>query len=59
MPTYAFEKAREEATSGVRAVLGEPVEVIVTVPPQGVDADLAVPCFPLAAKLKKSPAFYD
>ena len=56
MPTYAFDTAREEAISGVRAVVGEPLEVIVTVPPQGVDADLAVPCFPLAAKLKKSPA---
>jgi arginyl-tRNA synthetase len=56
MPTYAFEVAREEAISGVRTVLGEPVDVVVTVPPQGVDADLAVPCFPLAAKLKKSPA---
>src|SRR3990170_258526 len=56
MPTYAFDTAREEATSGVRAVLGEPVDVIVTVPPPSVDADLAVPCFPLAARLKKPPA---
>jgi len=55
MPTYAFDTARGEAIAGVRAVLGEPVDVIVTVPPPGVDADLAVPCFPLAAKLKKSP----
>ena len=56
MPTYAFDTAREEATSGVRAVLGEPVDVIVTVPPPSVDADLAVPCFPLAARLRKPPA---
>ena len=55
MPTYAFDTARGEAIAGVRAVLGEPVDVIVTVPPPGVDADLAVPCFPLAAKLKKPP----
>ena len=56
MPTYAIDTARGEAIAGVRAVLGEPVDVIVTVPPPGVDADLAVPCFPLAAKLKKPPA---
>lgn len=36
-------------------MLGEAVEVAVTTPPPGVDADLAVPCFPLAAKLRKRP----
>jgi arginyl-tRNA synthetase len=56
MPNYAFEVARDEAVSGVRDVLGEPADVVVTVPPQGVGADLAIPCFPLAAKLKKPPA---
>ena len=56
MPTYALETAREEVVAGVRTVLGEPVDVGVTVPPPGVEADLAVPCFPLAARLKKPPA---
>jgi len=56
MPPYAFEVAREEAVSGVRAELGEALDVVVSVPPQGVDADVAVPCFPLAATLKKPPA---
>jgi arginyl-tRNA synthetase len=56
MPTYAFDTAREEAAAGIRAVLGEPVDVVVTVPPQGVAADLAVPCFPLAARFGKPPA---
>lgn len=56
MHTYAFDAARAEVTAAVRAVLGESVDVTVAVPPQGVEADLAVPCFPLAAGLKKSPA---
>ncbi|HEU4797886.1 MAG TPA: arginine--tRNA ligase [bacterium] len=52
---YAYEAARSQAIEGVRQVLGEAVEVAVTTPPPGVDADLAVPCFPLAAKLRKRP----
>lgn len=56
MPTYAVDAAREEAAAAVRAVLGEPVDVAVAVPPPGVAADLAVPCFPLAARLKTPPA---
>lgn len=56
MPTYALDAARDEVVSGVRSVLGEPVEVPVALPPPGVDADLAVPCFPLGARLKRSPA---
>lgn len=52
---YAFEAARSQAIEGVRQVLGASVDVAVTTPPPGVDADLAVPCFPLAAKLRKKP----
>lgn len=52
---YAYDSARSQAIEGVRKVLGEAVEVAVTTPPPGVDADLAVPCFPLAAKLRKNP----
>jgi len=52
---YAYDAARSQAIDGVRQALGEAVEVAVTTPPAGVDADLAVPCFPLAAKLRKKP----
>jgi len=52
---YAYEAARSQAIESVRQVLGEAVDVAVTTPPPGVDADLAVPCFPLAAKLRKRP----
>ncbi|MGH2399562.1 MAG: arginine--tRNA ligase [bacterium] len=52
---YAYDAARSQAIEGVRKALGEPVDVAVTTPPPGVDADLAVPCFPLAAKLRKKP----
>lgn len=55
MPTYAYESARVQAVAGVRHVLGSSVEVTVATPPTGVDADLAVPCFPLAARLGKTP----
>src|SRR3972149_4139262 len=55
MPTYAVDQAASQAVSGVREVLGEPLDVNVTPPPHGVDADLAVPCFPFAAKLRQKP----
>ena len=55
MPTYAVDQAASQAVSGVREVLGEPLDVNVTTPPHGVDADLAVPCFPFAAKLRQKP----
>jgi len=54
-PSYAYDTARGEAVEGVRQVLGEPVDVAVATPPPGVDADLAVPCFPLAARLRRAP----
>lgn len=55
MPSYAVDEAAAQIVSGVREVLGEPVEVAVSTPPAGVDADLAVPCFPFASKLRRSP----
>ena len=55
MPTYAFDEAQAQLASGVREVLGEPIDVAVATPPAGVDADLAVPCFALASKLRQPP----
>lgn len=55
MPAYAFDRVRDQIVSGVRHVLDVPVDVSVAVPPAGVDADLAVPCFALASKLRQSP----
>lgn len=52
---YAYEAARSEVIEGVRKALGDAVDIAVTTPPPGVDADLAVPCFPLAATLRKKP----
>lgn len=55
MSAYTFEAAREQAIAAVRHALGEPVDLAMAIPPAGVDADLAVPCFPLASRLRKSP----
>lgn len=55
MPSYAVDQAASEVVAGVRGVLGEPLEVAVATPPAGVDADLAVPCFGFASKLRQSP----
>ncbi len=55
MPTYAYDTARAQAVDGVRRVLGASIDVSVVTPPRGVDADLAVPCFSLAAALRRPP----
>ncbi|MDQ7843913.1 MAG: arginine--tRNA ligase [Armatimonadota bacterium] len=55
MPAYAFDEAAAQVTSGVREALGESVDVPVVLPPAGVEADLAVPCFSLASTLRRSP----
>lgn len=55
MPSYAYDAAQAQAADGVREVLGRAVEVTVSTPPAGVDADLAVPCFPLAGPLRQTP----
>lgn len=55
MVSYTYDAARAQATDAVRAVLGEATELSVALPPAGVAADLAIPCFPLSARLRKSP----
>ena len=55
MTSFTYDIARAQALEAVRRALGEPAELTVTIPPSGVAADLAVPCFPLAGRLRKSP----
>lgn len=52
---YTYDAAEQEAVEAVRHVLGEPVSLTTALPPAGVPADLAIPCFPLAARLRQSP----
>ncbi len=52
---YTYEAARREALDAVRRAAGADVSLSLASPPAGVEADLAVPCFPLAAALRKSP----
>lgn len=54
--TYTYETAKQQALEAVRRVAGADVDLSLAVPPAGVAADLAIPCFPLAGKLRKSPA---
>lgn len=54
MTSYTNDAAKDQAVEGVRHALGEAVELTPTLPPAGVAADLAIPCFPLAARLGKS-----
>lgn len=52
---YTYEAAVREVIEAVRQALGEPVELATALPPAGVPADLAIPCFPFAARLRQSP----
>lgn len=55
MATYTWDRTRREVLDAVRAALGNGADLAITVPPQDMPADLAVPCFPLASSLRKSP----
>jgi arginyl-tRNA synthetase len=53
-----FEKFREQVLkqlAGAVDVPGKDIDKILEKPPEGVGADLALPCFFLAARLKKDP----
>ncbi|NOR84714.1 arginine--tRNA ligase [archaeon] len=50
---YAFEKLRSE-TANILSAAGLK-DVVVEIPPENIDADLAIPCFTYAKSLKKSP----
>ncbi len=53
--TYTYEAAKRDVVEAVRRVVGADAELALSVPPSGVAADLALPCFPLAGRLHKSP----
>lgn len=52
---YTYDAAKLEAQNAVRRVVGTGVDLTLAVPPAEVAADLALPCFPLAARQRKSP----
>lgn len=53
---YVLDKVKEEVTSVLQERLGEVQNLHFELPPPGIGADLAVPCFPLARTLRKNPA---
>jgi len=52
---YTYEAAKRAALEAVRRIAGADVGLSLATPPAGVPADLAIPCFPLAAALHASP----
>jgi len=54
-PGYALEAATGQAADLLQKSLGGLGELHFELPPPGIGADLAVPCFPLAKLLRKSP----
>src|SRR2546426_3135739 len=52
---YTYEAVKREALEGTRRAAGAPVSLSLAIPPAGVAADLAIPCFPLAAALRAAP----
>ena len=50
---YAFEQLKKETVKVLTA--GGLKDIIVEIPPENINADLAVPCFSDAKQLKKSP----
>ncbi len=52
---YTYEVAQREALEAVRRVVGADIDLSLAIPPASVAADLAIPCFPLAAALHASP----
>jgi arginyl-tRNA synthetase len=53
---YAGEKFRREVEALLVKAKVSKKDINLELPPRGIDADLAFPCFPLAKKLKKNPA---
>src|SRR3989442_6738003 len=52
---YTYEAAKREALEATRRAAGAEVGLSLSIPPAGVAADLAIPCFPLAAALRTAP----
>lgn len=53
--TYTLETAKLDILESVRKAAGGDADLTLAVPPPGVAADLALPCFPLAGRLRKPP----
>ena len=52
---YTYEAAKREALDATREAAGAEVGLSLAIPPAGIAADLAIPCFPLAAALRAAP----
>src|SRR2546428_13651406 len=52
---YTYEAAKREALEAVRQAAGAEAGLSLAIPPAGAAADLAIPCFPLAAVLRADP----
>src|SRR6266849_876417 len=52
---YTYEQTKRDIVEAIRRAAGADVDLALSVPPSGVMADLALPCFPLASRLHKSP----
>jgi arginyl-tRNA synthetase len=55
MSDYALQRARQEVAAALRGHLPPEAELRLIVPPPEVAADLALPCFPFAKALRRSP----
>lgn len=54
---YPLEKFKDEVTKAVSYYAGlKKEEVVLEKPPEGIDADIAFPCFALAKRDRKNPA---
>lgn len=56
MTPYTLDRVRTQILDAVRRAVGDGADLTTAVPPPDVPADLAVPCFPLAARLRTHPA---
>lgn len=52
---YTYEATKRDIIDAIRQATGTDADLVLSVPPAGVVADLALPCFPLASRLRKSP----
>ena len=52
---YTYEQTKRDIVEAIRRAAGADLDLVLSVPPSGVMADLALPCFPLASRLHKSP----
>ena len=53
--SYATDRAKEEITAKIEEALDADVQLDLRIPPSHISADYAIPCFPFAKTLRKSP----